>query len=87
MAGNSRVTGVAAFLAVGLLGGGAALPTVAAAEPAVTRGQNCVAARLAEVRAIAGQYRGNFRSSAKPQPDPFSDVFVRHFTDSHESPC
>lgn len=86
MAGNSRATGIAAFLAVGLLGGGVALPTVAAAEPAVARGHSCFATRLAEVRAIAGQYGDSVQFSAKPQPDPFSDVFVRSFGKNKE-PC
>ena len=85
MVGNSRVTGVAAFLAVGLLGGGAALPTVAAAEPASTRGQNCVAARLAEVRAIA-ELTGT-TDPGTTVPPTFKDNWIKQFHDSAEKPC
>ena len=87
MADNSRVTGVAAFLAAGLLGGGVALPTLAAAEPAVTGAPNSVAERLAGVRASAALCRDSIPLAGKPDPDPpFSDTFVKHFGDTLK-PC
>lgn len=85
MAGNSRVTGVAAFLAAGLLGGGVALPTVAAAEPAVAGAPNSVAERLAGIRASAALTGAT--DPGTTVPPTFKDNFIRHFNDTAEKPC
>ena len=84
MARNSGISGVSAFLAVGLLGGGVTLPPVAAAEPGVSRGLN-VAERLAEVRALA-----ELTDTPDPgttAPPTFKDNWVKQFNDSAEKPC
>lgn len=79
MAENVRVSGVAAFLAAGLLGGGAVLPSVAAAEPAAIQGGKGVAERLAVIRDIGEQYGSSVQAAAKPEPDPFAENFINTF--------